>query len=64
MMFMGSYRQINGKKNRLFSLDNCFNKRVLFFNEPCFEQRFEDKMLMLFAGNPIFDQDSYKLLHK
>ena len=57
MVFMGSYRQItNGKKNTPFPLDNCFNKRVLFFNEPCFEQRFEGKMLMLFAGDPVSDQ--------
>ena len=59
---MGSYRQITiGKKNTLFPLDNCFSKRVLFFNEPSFEQCFGDKMLMLFAGDPISDQDKYKM---
>jgi hypothetical protein len=61
MVFMGSYGQTaNGKKNTLLPLDSCCNKRVLFFNELSFEQCFEDKMLMLFAGDPISDQ----VLHK
>jgi len=65
MVFMGSYRQVtNGKKNTLFSLDNCFNKRELFFNKPSFEQCFEDKILVLFAGDSVSDQDKYKVLHK
>jgi hypothetical protein len=37
LIFMGCHRQImNAKKNNRFPLNNCFNKRVLHFNEPNF----------------------------
>jgi hypothetical protein len=62
---MGSYvHKTYGKKNTLFSLDKCFNKRVLFCNESSFEQCYEDNMLMLHAGDPISEQDKYMVLHK
>lgn len=60
-IFMGSTDQIqNANKSTNFPLDNCFNKRVLFSNEPNFEGSFADKLLMLFAGDPISDQGKYK----
>jgi hypothetical protein len=37
-----------------------FNKRVLYFNEPNFEGSFANKLLMIFAGDPISDQGKYK----
>jgi hypothetical protein len=65
MVFMDSYTQItNGKKNKLFPLDSRFNKSMLFFIKPSFEQCFEDKMLMLFAGDLLSDQGKHKVLHK
>jgi hypothetical protein len=33
---------------------------VLFYNEPNFEESFADKLLMLFAGDPLSDQAKYK----
>jgi hypothetical protein len=33
---------------------------VLFYNEPNFEASFADKLLMLFAGDPLSDQAKYK----
>jgi hypothetical protein len=54
LIFMGCTGQIhNTNKSTNFALDNCFNKRVLFYNEPNFEASFGDKLLMLFAGDPI-----------
>jgi hypothetical protein len=61
LTFMGSYGQImNAKKNTQFPLDNCFNKRVLYFNEPNFENSFQETLLMLFAGDPLNDHAKYK----
>jgi hypothetical protein len=43
LIFMGSHWQImNAKKTCQFPLDNCFNKRVLYFSEPNFEERFRE----------------------
>jgi hypothetical protein len=51
---------MNANKSRNFPFVHCFNKRILFFNEPNFEYGFEDKLLMLFAGDPFNDQAKYK----
>jgi hypothetical protein len=48
------------KKGTQFPLDNCFNKHVLYFNEPNFENSFQETLLMLFAGDPISEQAKYK----
>jgi hypothetical protein len=50
----------NAKKSCQFPLDNCFNKRILYFNEPQFEASFEEKLLMLFAGDPMSDNAKYR----
>jgi hypothetical protein len=58
---MTSERQIsNAKKGNNFPLDNCFNKRVLFFNEPRFEPSFYETLLMLFAGDPMSEQAKFR----
>jgi hypothetical protein len=60
---MASTGQIqNANKSTNFPLDNCFNKRILYFNEPNFEGSFADKLLMIFAGDPISDQGKYKIV--
>jgi hypothetical protein len=61
LVFMCCHGQImNAKKGSQFPLDNCFNKRVLYFNEPNFENSFQETLLMLFAGDPISEQAKYK----
>jgi hypothetical protein len=47
-------------KNNQFPLDNCFNKVVLYFNEPNFENSFRETLLMLFAGDPISEKAKYR----
>jgi hypothetical protein len=51
---------MNANKSTNFPFDHCFNKRILFINGPNFEYGFEDKLLMLFAGDPFHDQAKYK----
>jgi hypothetical protein len=51
---------MNAKRQNCFPMDNCFNKRILFFNEPNFENSFYDQLLMIFAGDPCSDQAKYK----
>lgn len=46
-------------KNNQFPLDNCFNKLVLYFNEPNFENSSRETLLMLCAGDPISDKAKY-----
>lgn len=53
-IFLGSHGQIkNVTKYTNFAFDNCFNKRVLFWNEPQFENQFYETCLMLLAGDPL-----------
>lgn len=60
-IFCGCSGQVlNANKNTNFPLDQCFGKRVLIFNEPNFETSFENKLLMLFAGDPMNDQAKYQ----
>jgi hypothetical protein len=60
LIFMGSTGQIqSANKSTNFALDNCFSKRVLFYNEPDFEASFGDKLLIPCAGDPISDQAKY-----
>ena len=60
-LFMGSMGQIgNANRNNMFAFDNCFNKRVLLFNEPRFENSFREQLLMLFAGDKFSAQGKYK----
>jgi hypothetical protein len=61
LIFMTSKGQIsNAKKGNNFPLDNCFNKRVLFFNEPRLEPTFYETLLMLFAGDPMSEQAKFR----
>jgi len=60
-LLMGSMGQIaNANRNNMFAFDNCFNKRVLLFNEPRFENSFREQLLMLFAGDTFSAQGKYK----
>jgi hypothetical protein len=61
LLYMGSIGQIaNASRNNQFAFDSCFNKRVLLFNEPRFENSFQEQLLMLFAGDTFSAQGKYK----
>jgi hypothetical protein len=45
LTFMCGVGQIKNAKKSNFPLDHCFNKRVLYFNEPNFENSFRDTFI-------------------
>jgi hypothetical protein len=61
LAFCTSIEQVeNARKNSQFPFDNCFNKRLLYLNEPNFEYSFEEKLLQLFAGDPMSENTKHK----